>query len=71
MKIGFLRGKPLIMSWTVGIAVLTLTFAFGFLAGAMASERKRSVKAWVGFSVMTAPLPLAPIALLLIGDRKS
>lgn len=59
------------MAWTVSIAIFALTFAFVFLSGAMASERKRSVKAWVWFAVMTAPLPLAPIALLLIGDRKA
>jgi hypothetical protein len=51
------------MTWTVGIPIVVLSFVFAILSGEMAREP--------GFAVMTAPLPLAPIVLLLTGDRKS
>ena len=38
------------------------------LAGAMARERNRSSKAW--FWIAVAVGPLAPLALLILGDAK-
>jgi hypothetical protein len=39
------------------------------LAGVMAQERNRSIKAWVWIAFVVGPL--APLALLLLGDRRN
>jgi uncharacterized protein (DUF983 family) len=38
------------------------------LAGAMARERNRSSKRWLGIAVAVGPI--APLALLLLGDQR-
>jgi uncharacterized protein (DUF983 family) len=38
------------------------------LAGAMARERNRPSKRWIGIAVVVGPI--APLALLLLGERR-
>lgn len=46
------------------------TIASAMLSERMARVRSRSVKAWVWLAVLTGPLPLAPLALYLLGSRE-
>jgi len=46
------------------------TVALAMLSEQMARARGRSVKAWVWTAALTGPLPLAPLALYLLGRRE-
>jgi hypothetical protein len=46
------------------------TIAFMMLAEKMARVRSRSVKTWVSVAAITGPLPLAPLALYMLGSRE-
>jgi hypothetical protein len=53
------------------VAFLLLpTIAIVMVSGDMARTRGRSAKAWAWIAAATGPLPIAPIALLLLGHRK-
>jgi hypothetical protein len=53
------------------VALLVLpSIALMVLSEKMARVRSRSVKAWVWVAVLTGPLPLAPLALYLLGSRE-
>ena len=52
------------MMWTCTFLVFVASM---FLAGWMAQERHRSIKAWVWLAFFVGPL--APVALLLLGGR--
>lgn len=47
------------------------TIAFMMLSETMARIRGRSVNIWVSVAAITGPLPLAPLALYLLGSRKA
>jgi len=42
----------------------------GVASLAYARDRGRSVRAWVWIAAITGPLPLGPLALYLLGERK-
>jgi hypothetical protein len=46
------------------------TAAMMALSAEMARIRGRSVNAWRWFAFVTGPLPIGPIALLVLGNRK-
>jgi hypothetical protein len=46
------------------------TLAFMMLSEKMARVRSRSVRTWVSFAGITGPLPLAPLALYMLGSRE-
>ena len=46
------------------------TIAIMALSAEMARARGRSAKAWLWIAAITGPLPLGPIALYMLGDRK-
>ncbi len=53
------------------VALIVLpTIALMVLSGKMARARSRSVKAWLWVAALTGPLPLAPLALYLLGGRE-
>jgi hypothetical protein len=53
------------------VAFLLLpSIAIVMVSGDMARTRGRSAKAWAWIAAATGPLPIAPIALLLLGHRK-
>ena len=53
------------------VALLVLPWiALIALSEKMARVRSRSVKAWVSVAAITGPLPLAPLALYVLGDRE-
>jgi len=54
------------MAWWLFVIVSIASIP---LAGAMARERNRSSKAWLGIAVAVGPI--APLALLVLGDRRS
>jgi hypothetical protein len=54
------------------VALIVLpTIALMVLSENMARVRSRSVKAWVWIAVLTGPLPLAPLALYVLGNRET
>jgi ABC-type Fe3+-siderophore transport system permease subunit len=46
------------------------TAAMMALSAEMARSRGRSVNAWRWFAFLTGPLPVGPIALYVLGNRK-
>lgn len=54
---------------TIWVLMALATFALMVLSDHMARGRGRSVKAWVWFSAITGPLPLAPLLLCALGTR--
>jgi hypothetical protein len=54
--------------WVALIVVPTI--ALMVLSEEMARVRSRSVKAWVWIAALTGPLPLAPLALYVLGNRE-
>jgi len=46
------------------------TVALMAISEEMARTRGRSVKAWVWFAAITGPLPLGPLALHALGNRR-
>jgi hypothetical protein len=46
------------------------TIALMLISAKMAEARGRSVKTWVWFTAFTGPLPLGPLALLVLGNRR-
>jgi len=55
--------------WVALIGVPTI--ALMALSEEMARVRSRSVKAWVWIAALTGPLPLAPLALYVLGNRET
>jgi hypothetical protein len=55
--------------WVALIGVPTI--AFMVLSEEMARVRSRSVKSWVWIAALTGPLPLAPLALYVLGNREA
>jgi uncharacterized protein (DUF983 family) len=53
------------MAWWLFVIVMIGSIP---LAGAMARERNRSSRTWLWIAVAVGPL--APLALLLLGDRR-
>ena len=52
-------------------ALLVLPWiALVMLSEKMARDRSRSVKIWISVAAITGPLPLAPLALYLLGSRE-
>lgn len=47
------------------------TIAFMMLSERMARSRGRSVYTWVEIAGITGPIPVAPLALYLLGNRKT
>jgi hypothetical protein len=54
---------------TIWALMALATIALMVLSEHMARARGRSVKAWVWIAAITGPLPLAPLALCVLGDR--
>jgi hypothetical protein len=53
------------------VALLILAWiALVMLSDKMARARSRSVKIWVSVAAITGPLPLAPLALYVLGSRE-
>jgi len=57
-------------TWTWIILFVLPTIALMVISEDMARDRGRSVRAWVWIAAITAPLPLGPLALYLLGERK-
>jgi hypothetical protein len=53
--------------WTL---MALATVALMAISEEMARTRGRSVKAWVWFAAITGPLPLGPLALHALGNRR-
>jgi hypothetical protein len=58
----------MVLHWMALIVLPTI--AVMALSETMARVRSRSVKAWVWVAALTGPLPLAPLALYLLGSRE-
>ena len=59
------------MSTSIWIILFVLpTIAVMMVSEDMARDRGRSVRAWVWIAAITGPLPLGPLALYLLGERK-
>jgi hypothetical protein len=59
------------MSLSVWLALFVLpTIALMMVSVDMARARKRSARAWVWIAAITGPLPLGPLVLYLLGDRR-
>jgi hypothetical protein len=46
------------------------TVALMAMSAQMAQARGRSVKTWLWITALTAPLPLGPLVLLALGNRR-
>jgi len=57
-------------TWTWIILFVLPTLAMMMISEDMARDRGRSVRAWVWIAAITGPLPLGPLALYLLGERK-
>jgi hypothetical protein len=52
------------------VLIAVPTVAFMALSAEMARSRGRSVNAWRWFAFVTGPLPIGPLALFVLGNRK-
>jgi hypothetical protein len=59
------------MSFSLWIALFVLpAIALMMISEDTARTRKRSARAWVWIAAITGPLPVGPLALYLLGDRR-
>jgi len=56
------------LTWVILFVLPTI--ALMMISEDMARDRGRSVRAWVWIAAITGPLPLGPLALYLLGERK-
>jgi hypothetical protein len=53
------------------VLLIGLTIALMMFSEKMARIRNRSANTWVCVAMITAPLPLAPLTLYLLGSREA
>jgi hypothetical protein len=56
--------------WVWLVLFVLPTIALMVVSEDMARERRRSARAWVWIAAITGPLPVGPLALYLLGNRR-
>jgi hypothetical protein len=54
----------------IWILMALATIAMMAISEEMARTRRRSVKTWVWITALTGPLPIGPLALYVLGQRR-